>query len=150
MRSLAAVALSLVLIACSPTRESEAPAARAPATPSDLALPSAPGSLAPFLHSGPEGLLRAAWLDPAPGGGHAVRVCTHDGETWSEPVTVSSGTTLLANWADTPTLRDLGGDRLVVSWPVMRPDGNFAYDLAIAFSEDGGASWRMIDQLPGA
>jgi hypothetical protein len=69
-----------------------------------------------------------------------LRVSSHDGSSWSKPSTVASGTQLLANWADTPTLRDLGGDRLAVSWPVKR-EGGHAYDLAVAFSTDGGRTW---------
>jgi len=133
------MALALLAGACAPATETNAPL-QAP-TLTDLALPSSPGSVTPFLHAGPEGTLRASWLEPLAGDSHALRVASHDGEKWSTPVTVTSGSRLLANWADTPTLRDLGSDRLAISWPVMREGGNFAYDLAVAFSSDGGTTW---------
>ncbi len=138
MRVRTALAFALLSGACaapSVTVRSPVP------TVEGLALPSGPGSVTPFLHAGPEGILRASWLEALEGDSHALRVASHDGMAWSPPVTVTSGSRLLANWADTPTLRDLGGNRLAISWPVMREGGNFAYDLALAFSDDGGASW---------
>jgi hypothetical protein len=63
-----------------------------------------------------------------------------DGE-WGPPGTVVGRTDLFVNWADFPSLVALGGDSLAAHWLQYNGPGTYAYQVRLAFSGDGGATW---------
>lgn len=109
-----------------------------PATPLDP--PAAAGAALPRLTTGPAGEVWLSWVEPA-GSGHALRYARLAGDGWSEPRTVAAGEGWFVNWADFPSLVPLGGERLGAHWLVKRQGGPYAYDVAMAMSRDGGATW---------
>jgi hypothetical protein len=70
-----------------------------------------------------------------------LRFSTLVDEAWSPPVTITTGTNWFVNWADFPSVVPISGDRWAAHWLVKRPGGTYAYDIAVALSEDSGTSW---------
>ena len=60
---------------------------------------------------------------------------------WSAPRTVASGNDLVVNAADVPSVRALGDGTLAAAWMLANSPDPEAYDLRLAFSKDGGATW---------
>jgi hypothetical protein len=81
-----------------------------------------------------------SWLEPS-GDGVALKWSQMNNTKWSDPVTVASGSNWFVNWADFPSVEPIEGDLWAAHWLVKRAGGTFAYDVAIAISEDGGQSW---------
>jgi thiol-disulfide isomerase/thioredoxin len=136
---------ALLTITCGP---SEAPAthtesaAEAQPTPDLTALPSLPGSLAPYLLSTTQDL-RLVWMEPTEEG-HAVRTstwCPRGG--WRRARTVAASKDLVANWADTPTALQAGDGSTVVTYPLKSGKGKYAYDVVLSRSTDG-KTWTEI------
>lgn len=109
------------------------------AEPEVLALPSAPGALAPGLVQSTRGLV-ASWIEPA-AGGHRVRVATLSAEGWSTPTSVVQDRPLFVNWADVPAVGEGGDGALLAWWPEPVADAPYAYAVQLARSVDGGATW---------
>lgn len=105
----------------------------------ELAIDAAPGSTAPRLTSGAGGRLVLSWTEPA-GEGHRLMYAVL-GEGWGEPVMVASGEGWFVNWADFPSVLPLSDELWAAHWLVRRPAGGYAYDIAMATSTDGGATW---------
>ena len=130
-RPLLLVATTLLLAACG---------ARDPVIAlADLAVPAAPGSMAPRLAAARDGALLASWLEPD-GKGHALRYARYHAGRWSVPHTAARGDDWFVNWADTPGVFAHGG-LLVGHW--LRKSGAkpYAYDVQLSVSRDDGASW---------
>ena len=60
---------------------------------------------------------------------------------WSEPKTVASGNDLVVNAADVPSVRALADGTLAAAWMLANSPDPEAYDLQLAWSKDGGATW---------
>lgn len=106
-----------------------------------LASPAGPGSMAPHLALSTDGRAVMSWLEPAAEGRHALRFATLDGEAWSAPRTVAEGADWFINWADFPSVTPITASDWVAHWLVKQAGGTYSYDVAIAISRDGGASW---------
>ena len=113
-------------------------AACAPSSSSDFTAP--PGSMAPELTVGADGRAYLSWLEPA-GTGHALRFAVYDDSGWSVARTVTQGDNWLANWADFPSVTAFGNGTLAAHWLQQRGEVSHAYDIALSFSRDGGATW---------
>ena len=98
------------------------------------------GSAEPHLAKSTEGAVVMSWLEPS-GDGVALKWSQMEDTKWSDPVTVASGSNWFVNWADFPSVEPINGDLWAAHWLVRHPDGTFAYDVAIAISEDGGQTW---------
>ncbi|HEX6938686.1 MAG TPA: sialidase family protein [Longimicrobiales bacterium] len=105
-----------------------------------LESPAVPGSGEPNLAVGPDGTLYLSWLEPTADGGHALRLAARRDTAWSEPVTVASGADFFVNWADFPSVIALPDGSLAAHW-LVRTGGGAAYDIHVARSRDGGATW---------
>lgn len=105
-----------------------------------LALAASPGSAQPNLATGPSGQLVLSWQEPA-GETTALRFATFDGDGWSNPETVATGSRWFVNWADFPSVVPLDRDLWAAHWLAKRDGGTYAYDVAVAISTDNGASW---------
>lgn len=120
------LSVCLALVACN---GAEPPAFTAPA-----------GSLAPELSVGGDGRAYLSWLEPD-GADHALRFAVFDDAGWSTARTVARGDDFLANWADFPSVTALGDGTLAAHWLVLNRETSHAYDIALSFSRDGGATW---------
>lgn len=105
-----------------------------------LQAPAGEGSGEPFLSSSEDGVT-LSWLVSTPGGATEMRVARLEASGWTEPTTVVSGERLLVNWADFPSVTTAADGSLWAHWLVRRPGPGFAYDILLASSDDGGATW---------
>lgn len=105
-----------------------------------LPVPAAPGSLAPNLAAGAGGELVLSWVEQDDSA-HRLRYSVLGDAGWSEARTVASGEDWFVNWADFPSVVPLSDALWAAHWIVRQPAGGYAYDVALALSRDGGASW---------
>jgi len=116
--------------------------ARIDRTLTELDSPAGPGSAQPNLASR-NGTVYLTWIEPAGGGQKALRISRWS-EGWSPPRTIVSSGSLLANWADFPSLLPLEDGSLVAHWLQKIGRGAHEYDVLVARSTDGGESWSMV------
>ncbi|HET6628359.1 MAG TPA: sialidase family protein [Woeseiaceae bacterium] len=107
-----------------------------------LQVPAAAGSLAPNLSAGAGRTLVLSWVEPD-GGAHRLRYSVLADGAWSEPRTVASGDDWFVNWADFPSVVPLSDSLWAAHWMVRQPAGGYAYDVALALSQDGGSNWSV-------
>lgn len=103
--------------------------------------PAGPGSSEPNLTVARDGRVMLSWVEPAGEGLHALRVAEWRDGVWGETRTVTARADIWLNWADFPTTASLGGSHLAAHWPQRSGDGRYDYDVRIAQSSDGGATW---------
>jgi hypothetical protein len=106
----------------------------------EIDCPAAPGSRTPNLAVGLDRNLYLSWIEPL-ASGHALRFSTWSDGTWSQPRTVASGDNWFVNWADFPSMAATEDGTLAAHWLVRSGSESYAYDVHIAFSNDGGVSW---------
>jgi hypothetical protein len=110
-----------------------------------IEFPGAAGSGQPrFAPDGAEVVV--SWLEPA-GDGHALRYARFENGAFSAPRTVVSGTNLLVNWADLPSVRPIAGELWAAHWLTLDADAPGAYHIATAVSRDGGRTFGAPRQL---
>ncbi|MEO1595832.1 MAG: sialidase family protein [Pseudomonadota bacterium] len=109
-------------------------------TPNISDPPAAAGSGMPHLAPGADGSAVLSWLEPD-GNGHRLRFATLADDDWREAATVARGENWFVNWADFPSVAPIAGDFWAAHWLVKRPGGTYAYDVAVALSDDRGATW---------
>jgi hypothetical protein len=102
-----------------------------------------PGSAEVDLTTGPDGRVYLSWVEPGADSTHALRFAVLEGGSWSQPRTVASGRGWFVNWADFPSLRVMEGGRMAAHWLQKSGAGKYAYDVRIAQSADGGATWSQ-------
>jgi hypothetical protein len=107
---------------------------------STIPSPAAEGSAEPNLATDARGGVWLSWLEPRPGGGHRFRLASLSGSRWSEPVTVSEGSNLLANWADFPSVFAARNGTLVAHW-LERGEPRGSYGIRVSTSTNGGRTW---------
>src|SRR5580704_11101043 len=119
----------------------------APATPDrdwtltveSLPSPAGEQSSAPQLTSeGDRTLL--SWMERA-GARAALKFAERTASGWSNPRSVTSGTDLLVNAADVPSVRALADGVLAAHWLQNNGPDPEAYNLLLAWSKDGGTTW---------
>jgi hypothetical protein len=135
-RPVAAVLAVLALAGC----QRQEAALPAPPTVSSIETPAMQGSGESHLAVGPAGELVLSWLEPV-GQGHALRYSVLADTAWSAPRTVATGDNWFVNWADFPSVVPVAGGLWAAHWLVRQPAGGYAYDVAMALSDDGGESW---------
>ncbi len=131
---LAAMAL---LAACGAERDAGAAADAAVAL---LPSPAGEGSGEPHLAQGPDGTVVLSWLE-ARGDSAALRYSVLQDDAWQPARTVAVGSNWFVNWADVPSVVPFANGRWAAQWLVKQPGGTYAYDVAIALSNDGGVTW---------
>lgn len=107
----------------------------------DVAVPAGPGSRYPNLGGGGDAPVVLSWLETVPAGGHALRFASWSGTAWTAPRTVATGDDWFVNWPDFPSVVPTGARSWVAHWLQKRPGHAYSYDVRIAASSDGGASW---------
>ena len=107
----------------------------------EIPSPAAPGSGQPNLAVAADGRIYLSWLEPRSPTGVSLRFSTREGAGWSSPRTIAEGTDWFVNWADFPSLKVLPDGSLAAHWLVKNGDGDYAYDVRLSRSHDGGRSW---------
>ena len=102
--------------------------------------PAGAGSAEPHLAQGQDGKVVLNWL-AREREGYALRYAELDGSTWGPAQTVARGKDWFVNWADFPSVTPVTQSLWAAHWLAKRPGGTYAYDVAIAISQDGGKSW---------
>ena len=116
------------------------PVNRGPFVVEPLNSPAGPGSSEAHLATGTNGTVVMSWLE-IEGRRAALRFSTLTEGQWRVARTVSQGDNWFLNWADFPSVEPIKGDLWAAHWLVKRPGGVYAYDVAVALSNDGGNSW---------
>lgn len=102
--------------------------------------PAAPAATSPRLSTGPGDELILSWLQPL-NENVALRYARFSHGAWGEATTVTEASNHFVNWADLPSVVPLGNGHLAAHWLEISGENSHAYDIALAESEDGGASW---------
>lgn len=113
----------------------------AQSTVREIDSPASASSGEPNLFTAPDGRVFLSWIEAVANGGHAFRFAVREGGKWSSPRSISEASNLLVNWADFPSLMLAADGSLVAHWLVKAPADRHAYDINIARSTDGGATW---------
>ena len=134
----ATVLAFLVAAACDPATPGEdaPPLVAFDTVPS----PAAAGSGEPNLTVGPDGVAYLSWLEPSDDG-HALRLARWEDDGWGAARTIIDRPDLFVNWADFPSLAVFADSVLAAHWLEMSGPGAYSYDVRMALSRDGGASW---------
>ncbi|HET8774657.1 MAG TPA: sialidase family protein [Thermoanaerobaculia bacterium] len=106
-----------------------------------LPSPAGPGAAEPFLFAARDGVL-LSWLEPVAGTDRvALRFSRHREGRWSAPRTIVERNDLFVNWADFPSIVEDAQGTLFAHWLQKSGAGTYAYDVRMATSADGGATW---------
>lgn len=106
-----------------------------------LTVPAAPGSGQPRLVAKEGGTVWMSWVEPANGGGHALRYATLSDSAWTAPRTVTRGTDWFVNWADLPSVRPLPDGRIAAHVLESSGPSALAYDVRILQTTEAG-DWQ--------
>ena len=111
-----------------------------PAGPTPYALPTGPGAMTPAWGVHEDGLI-LIWQELLDQGAR-VRISRRIAETWTTPLDLVAGATVLANWADFPGIVRAPDASLVAWW--FETAGEEAYDTRFLRSTDRGVSWKPL------
>lgn len=107
-----------------------------------LPSPAGPNAAEPFLFTTRDGVA-LSWLEPVAGSDRvALRFATHRNGQWSAPRTIIERNDLFVNWADFPSVVEDANGALFAHWLQKSGSGTYTYDVRMATSKDGGATWR--------
>lgn len=106
-----------------------------------VASPATAGSRYPHLAVGTDGGAVLSWLQPTTDGGFALQHARREGDAWSKPATVVTGSDWFINWADFPSVVPVTDRVWAAHWLQQKPGNVYSYDVRIAVSGDAGASW---------
>jgi hypothetical protein len=110
----------------------------------ELSVPAGSGSREPDLFVAGDGQLYMSWLEPLDEDEtrFALRVATLEQAGWAQARTIAEGDNWVVNWADAPSIAAFADGSLAASWRVKNGGSTyFSYDIHVAHSHDGGASW---------
>jgi hypothetical protein len=112
-------------------------------TVTSLPTPAQPRSGEPNLAPLPDGRVLLSWIEQVGDDRHALRFATRAaGGEWSAPATIAEGSRWFVNWADFPAVGALADGTLYANWLEKHADaGQYAYDVRVTRSTDGGATW---------
>ncbi|MBU8977273.1 glycoside hydrolase [Lysobacter sp. MMG2] len=151
--------LPLSLLACvacernAPTAATPSPAttsASAPTTmqanaePWPLPIDATAAAAQPDLLRAPDGSLLLSWVEHGEEGSpnrHTLKFARYANGAWSEPREIAHGGDWFVNWADTPHIAMSRDGALWAHWLRKSADAKYAYDIVLARSADGGATW---------
>jgi hypothetical protein len=131
--------LALLLTACAPPPESPGDGGNGAAAPVEI--PAPPGSRLPALAQG-GGAVLLAWIEPEGPEGPSIAVSVLRDGAWSPPRRAAASPSILVDPASPPAAALLSDGTLAVAWTEKKPGGEYASDVRVAFSRDGGATWE--------
>jgi hypothetical protein len=107
----------------------------------DVEYTTGPGGAEPNLQVTTDGRVLLTWLEPVSEGQHALRLAVRKRGVWSDPKTVLESEHFFVNWADFPSLVEMGDGSWLVHWLEKTPGNKYAYHVKLAVSKDGGLAW---------
>jgi len=108
----------------------------------DFSLPSTmDGSRYPRVSATENGGLLMSWFEKVDSVQWALQWSEFSKGTWTEGQTITSGDPYFVNWADFPSIYEVGGDQLVSHWLQKSGNGPYDYNVQISHSKDRGKSW---------
>jgi len=132
-----AVLLALLTLRCAEDGSAAPPRTAVEVIPS----PAGANAAEPFLSATRDGVL-LSWLEPVAGSDRvALRFARHRGGKWSAPRTIVERNDLFVNWADFPSIVEDAKGALFAHWLQKSGASTYAYDVRMAASTDGGATW---------
>ena len=103
-------------------------------------LPSSDSASLPYLSKSDDGALLYLWVESSDSL-TSLYFSKYDGSRWAAKKEIDSGTNWFVNWADYPSITDLGEGALMVHYLEKSGDGKYAYDVKLIGSKDGGSTW---------
>jgi hypothetical protein len=77
----------------------------------------------------------------------ALKCAKFEDGAWGAANLIVQGNNFFANWADFPELGVAKDGTLFVTWPQQSGPGAYAYDIAVARSDDDGKTWSLMGVL---
>lgn len=106
-----------------------------------MSSPAGPNAAEPFLSRSNNGLL-LSWLEPVSKSDRvALRFARFVNGKWSDPRTIAERSDFFVNWADFPSIVEDAKGTLFAHWLQKSGNTSYAYDVRLAISKDGGATW---------
>jgi hypothetical protein len=160
MKFMRPVVLPLALLLCAscdrqatgdtanaPAPQRNAPAStatRVKAEPWPLPVAHATAAAQPDLVRAPDGSLLLSWVEHGEENTpnrHALKFARFANGAWSQPREIAHGGDWFVNWADTPHVAQTADGALWAHWLRRSANAKYAYDVVLARSGDGGATW---------
>jgi hypothetical protein len=142
---LALASVAVALTACSGSTSPAAPGTL-PFAPLEAPLGAAGNQVRLSLDA--DGGLVASWLEPVGEGDElGLKFARFNGTAWSAPIVVAHGEDWVVSSADLPSVRLLSERLFAADWRVPSEASPYAYDIAVALSADGGATWSAPRRL---
>jgi hypothetical protein len=104
-----------------------------------VAIAATEPSLAPQLTVSRDHAL-ISWMETQ-GRTTSLKFAERTASGWSDPRMVASGDDWFVNWADVPSVFRLDDGTIAAHWLESTEPASEAYDVRLAFSKDGGATW---------
>lgn len=105
----------------------------------ELASPTDSVSGEPYLFTDQLGVAYLSWIEKTKETNY-LKFSKWEKETWSTPVTITSGPNWFVNWADYPMLSS-NGQNLMAHFLAKSGESTYAYDVNIIQSSDDGNTW---------
>jgi hypothetical protein len=135
------LAAAIALTGCS-SATTPAPVATPPPTVNEVQSPAGAISAQPALSAAADGRVFMSWIEPAQPIGSKLLFSVRDSKgAWSEPRMIAEGEHWFVNDSDYPSMIALADGSLAAQWLANNEPGSEAYDVNIALSKDGGATW---------
>jgi hypothetical protein len=168
MKAIYSVLCLLVIVSAFSGCSSSAPVDETPKplTVSEVTVPPGMSTEGANLSAAPDGRVFLSWLEPAATDGYQLMFSVRDTNgSWAEPKRIASGDNWFITDADFPSMTVLSDGTLAAHWPANAAEDVEAYDVNIALSHDGGATWSkpivphrdkvksqhgFVSMLPGA
>jgi len=107
-----------------------------------IATPALAPSGEPNISSSPGKSALLSWVEKdTTNNTQTLRFSHWENGSWSEAKTIARGSDWFVNWADFPALAAQDDGRLFASWLVKSAAATYAYDVTLAYSNDGGKLW---------
>ena len=99
------------------------------------------GSRYPRVSSTETGGLLMSWFEKVDSTNWALQWSEFSKGTWTESQSITASDPYFVNWADFPSIYQVGGDNLVAHWLQKSGKAPFDYNVQISHSTDRGKSW---------
>ena len=131
---------SVVFLESARAAQQETPELQEPIT--FLETPSSLHSAEPNLNTSPEGDVYLTWISKAGTNRASLHMARLEGQHWSAPIKIASGSNWFVNWADFPTLSPGADGHMAANFLVKSGASTYAYDVHLTTSTDAGKTWN--------